>query len=158
MVLLLLEAFNRKRPGDRLVLVLLGELVDIRTVPVSPLPMGSGCRTDCSIGGPFRGGVLAILLSAQSAKSGLFFIITRARWRKVIRRQLPKSEVERRTRAEVMSGCNRAVERSTLVRDYRNSPNCLDCTWRRDILHITEQRSQLWEPLRFLRFRVRRFS
>ena len=106
MILLLLETFNRECPGDRLVLVLLGELMDIRAVPIPPLPMGSGRRTDGPIGGPFRGGVLAILLSAKSAKSSLLFIVTRTRWRKVVCRQLPKGEIECRTRAEVKSGYN----------------------------------------------------
>jgi hypothetical protein len=116
MVLLLLETFDRERPRDRLVLVLLGKFMDLSAVPVPPLPRGSGGRTDRSIGGPFRGSVLAILLSAQSAKSRLLFIVTRTRRRKVIHRELPKSEVERRTRAEFKSEHNRAAERYTLVR------------------------------------------
>ena len=103
MVLLLLETFDGKRPRGRLVLVLLGELMDIRTVPVPALPMGCGGCTSRPISRSFSGSILAIFLSAQSAKSCLLFIITRARRRKVVRRELPKSEVECRTRAEVKS-------------------------------------------------------
>ena len=46
MVLLLLEAFDRKRPRGRLVLVFLGKFMDIRTVPVPLMPMGGGGRAD----------------------------------------------------------------------------------------------------------------
>lgn len=110
MVLLLLEALDRKHPRGRLVLVLLGKFMDIRTVPVPLLPMSSGGCAGRSIGGPFRGSVLAVLLSAQSAKSGLFLVITCARRGKIVRRELPKSEVERRTGVEGMSERNRAAE------------------------------------------------
>ena len=103
MVLLLLEAFDRKGSRDRLVLVLLGEFMDVGAVSVPLLPMSSGRRADRSIGGPFRGSVLPILLPAQSAKSRLLFIVTGARGRKVICRKLPKGEVERRTRDEFKS-------------------------------------------------------
>ena len=80
MGLLLLETFDGKCPRGRLVLVLLSELGDIRAVSVPPLPVGSGSRASRSSGRPFRRGILAILLSAQSAKSRLFLIIARARW------------------------------------------------------------------------------
>jgi len=103
MVLLLLEAFDRKCPRGRLVLVFLGKFMDIGTVPVPLLPVGGGCRTDRSISGPFCGGVLAVLLSTQGAKSGLLLVITRAGRRKVVCRELPKSKVERRAMAEVIS-------------------------------------------------------
>jgi hypothetical protein len=79
MVLLLLETFDSKRSRGRLVLVLLSELMDIRAVPIPPLPVGGGGGPNRPIGRPFRGGILAIFLSAQSAKSRLLFIITRAR-------------------------------------------------------------------------------
>ena len=79
-VLLLLETFDGERPRGCLTLIFLGELMDIRTVPVPPLPMGGGGRTSRSISRPFRGSVLAILLSAQSAKSRLLFIVT-CTWR-----------------------------------------------------------------------------
>ena len=80
MVLLLLEAFDRKSSRGCLVLVLLSELVDIRTIPVPPLSMGGGGRASQPISRPFRGIVLAIFLSAQSTKSRLLFVIARARW------------------------------------------------------------------------------
>ena len=136
MVLLLLEAFDRKCPRGRLVLVLLGELMDIRAVPVPLLPVGGGGCTDRAVCRTFRGSVLAILLSAQGAKSGLLLVITRARRRKIVRRELPKSEVKRRTRAEVKSEPKRWY---TLVRHRKNSPDCLDCAWGCNLLHITEQ-------------------
>ena len=77
--------------------------MDIRTVSVPLLSVSGGGRTDRSISGPLCGGVLAVLLSTQSTKGSLFLIITRAWWRKVVRGELPKSEVECRARVEVMS-------------------------------------------------------
>ena len=64
MILLLLETFDGEGSRGRLVLEFLGELVDKRAVPVPLLPMGSGGRTDRTIGRPFRGNILAIFLSA----------------------------------------------------------------------------------------------
>jgi len=143
MILLLLEAFDRKRPRGSLVLVLLSKFMDIGTVPVPLLPMGGGGRTDRSISGPFCGGVLTVLLSTQSTKGSLLLIITRARWRKVVRGELPKSEVERRAGTEVMSEHGWAAG-YTLVGHRRDSPDCLDRTWRCNLLHVIEQCDQLW--------------
>ena len=138
MVLLLLEALDRKRPRGRLVLVLLGKFMDIRTVPVSLLPMGGGGRTNRSVSGAFRSSVLAVLLPAQSAKGNLLLVITRARRRKVVRGELPKSEVERRARAEVKSEHNRVAGWCTLVQHRSDSPNCLDRARWCNLLHIIE--------------------
>jgi len=110
MILLLLEAFDRKRPRGRLVLVLLSKLMDVRTIPVPLLPMGGCGRTDRPIGGPFCGCVLAVLLSTQSTKGRLLLVITQAWRRKVVRGELPKSKVERRARTEVMSERGRVAE------------------------------------------------
>lgn len=79
MIFFLLKALDREDPRGRLVLVFLGELMNIGTVPVPPLPVGSGGRANRTIDGPFRGSILAIFLSAQSAEGRLFFVVTRTR-------------------------------------------------------------------------------
>lgn len=84
-------------------LVLLSELGDMRAVPIPPLPVGSGSGASRPSSRPFRRGILAILFSAQSAKSHLLLVIACARWRKIVRRELPKSKVECRTRAKSKS-------------------------------------------------------
>ena len=158
MTLLLLKTFDCEGPRGRLVLVFLGELMDVGAVPVPLLPMCSGSRTDRTIRGPFRGSILAIFLSAQSAKRCLLFIITRT-WRcEVVRRKLPKGEVKCRTGAEIESENDRVPAWDTLVRRQKNSPDCLDCTRRSDLLHIIEQCSKLRKPLRFLRLRGGKFN
>lgn len=72
----LLGAFYRESPRERLVLVFLGEFVDVSVIPVPFLTGGSSSCTDQMIRRSFRRTVLGIFLSAQGAKSCLLLIIS----------------------------------------------------------------------------------